>query len=180
MACSSAPPKANQHTVVDQWRPQVRFYHGRRAFGVDAVRVYHDRRAFGVDEVLSTSVWCRRGACLSWSKSVWCRRGAFIGSVRRLAREASQHAVVDYSRPVWKCLACACRRLGANLWSAGATTFSRQSVVFANQIEDAASEAQDSVFFYLKVFLYLDLSRPCAALRDSAADSGCFAVAAAL
>ena len=53
-------------TVVDHWRPEVRFYHGRRAFGVDAVRVYHGRRAFGVDEALSTSVWCRRGACLSW------------------------------------------------------------------------------------------------------------------
>ena len=50
---------------MDQWRPEVRFYHGRRAFGVDAVRVYHGRRAFGVDEALSTSVWCR-GACLSW------------------------------------------------------------------------------------------------------------------
>ena len=36
-----ALPEANQDTVVDQWRPEVRFYHGRRAFGVDAVRVYH-------------------------------------------------------------------------------------------------------------------------------------------
>ena len=105
MACSSAPPKANQHAVVDYWRPQVGFYHGRRASGVDAVRVYYGRRAFGVDEALSTSVWCRRGACLSWSKSVWCRRGAFIGVDGSPLPEANQHAVVDSWRPVWVVLA---------------------------------------------------------------------------
>ena len=44
-------PEANQRTVVDDWRPKVRFYHGRRAFGLDEVRVYHGRRALGVDEV---------------------------------------------------------------------------------------------------------------------------------
>ena len=41
------------------------------------------------------------------------------------------------------CLAPAWRRLGLKLWGAGKTTFSRSSVVPANQIEYAASEAQE-------------------------------------
>ena len=57
--------------------------------------------------------------------SVWCRRGAFLdapalycGGCVALLPGANQHAGVDYWRPVRQvlalCLACACRRLGAN------------------------------------------------------------------
>ena len=42
-----------------------------------------------------------------------------------------------------RCLPCACRRLGANLWGAGETAILSQSAAHSVQIGQAVPEAQE-------------------------------------